>query len=203
MPGRLRRREARHELPDFRRKRRLGGGDRARDPRPDRFLGQAFFRRRHGFRRRAQHPGVAGRRGDAGDVAGYQRALRRTGNQDRPWVEGEDQPAFGFRAQELLLRRLAAGLPNLPVCRAHRRRRHGDPGHARRQNPENRHRAPAHGTRRRQIPARPGPEAFVHRPQPFRHRVDGDRFQARPADARGSRNLPAQDTHDPTLPGDV
>ena len=68
-----------------------------------------FSRRRHRVRRRAQQPGLAGRRRLAGHAAGAQRLLRRAGGPHRPRAARRDQPRSRFRAQELLLPRPAAG----------------------------------------------------------------------------------------------
>ena len=48
--------------------------------------------------------------------------VRRAGGAHRPGPQGQDQPGFGLRPQELLLSRPAAGLSDLAVQAAGRRR---------------------------------------------------------------------------------
>ena len=87
--------------------------------------GQAVLGRLHHLRRRAQLQRVLRRRGDAGDAAGDQRILHRTGGAHRAGAEGADQPGLGLRPQELLLPRPAAGLPDFPALPPDGRRGRG------------------------------------------------------------------------------
>ena len=62
-----------------------------------------------------------------------------------------------------------------------------------------RHRAAASGAGRRQVAARPEPDAVVRRPQPLRRRPDGDRLQARHPLVRAGQGLCDKTALDPAL----
>ena len=66
-------------------------------------------------------PRSPGRCRHARHAAGHQRVLRRAGGEDRPRPQRRDQSALGLRPQELLLRRPARRLSDLPVPAADRR----------------------------------------------------------------------------------
>ena len=69
------------------RNRRLGSRDRARSPRPGHLEIKAVLGRLDRIRRRAEHPCLAGRRGDAGHAARHQRGMRAAGGADRARAE--------------------------------------------------------------------------------------------------------------------
>jgi hypothetical protein len=179
----------------------LGNRSGPRDPRPGGQQVQAVLRRRRRFRRGSQRAGEPGRRGHARHAAGAERLLRRAGGEDGPGPEGADQSEEPLRPQELLLSRPAARLSDQPVRPADRRRgrRHG---RARgRLDLRRAHRAPAPGTGRRQVAARPGSERDLCRPEPRGHGADGDRLQARHAHLGRGGGLCEEDPHDPRLSG--
>ena len=185
----------------FRAKRGVGGRLRPGDPRPDHLRLQAVLRGRDRVRGGAEQPGLPGRRRHAGDAAAGERVLRRAGGQDGSRPARGDQPLVRVRAQELLLRRPAAGLSDQPVPAPAGGRGHGLPRHARRLSRAGGDRAPAHGAGRRQVAARPGAGQDLHRPQPLRRRADGDRLQARHHQPRAGRRLRQQAAFDPALSG--
>ena len=172
------------------RDRRLGGRRRHGDPCPGDLALEAVLRRLDRLRRRAEQPGLAGRRGDAGHAAGDQRGMRRAGGAHRARPEGADQPALGVRPEELLLSRPAAGLPDLAVQAPDRRRGRGRWSTSRpTEQIRGRHRAAASRAGRRQVAARPVADDELRRPQPLRRRADGDRLEARHALGRRGQGL--------------
>ena len=115
-------------------------------------------------------------------------------------LKAADQPQIGVRPEELLLSGPAAGLPDLAVQAADRRRGHRDGiGRAgpRRQfrGHRGRHRAAASGAGRRQVAARPAPDHVLCRSEPLRRGADGDRLEAGPALVRRGQGLPHQAAH--------
>ena len=128
----------------------------------------------------------------------------RAGDPHRPRAQGADQPQVGLRPEELLLSGPAAGLPDLAVQAADRRRgqghRLGRPGQQGQfRGHRDRHRAAASGAGRRQVAARPASDHVLCRSQPLRRGADGDRLQARPALGRRGQGLSDQAAHDPAL----
>ncbi len=109
-------------------------------------------------------------------------------------LKAADQPQIGLRPEELLLSGPAAGLSDLAVQAADRRRGHRDGiGRAgpRRQfrGHRDRHRAAAPGAGRRQVDARPAPDHVLCRSEPFGRGADGDRVEAGPALVRRGEGL--------------
>ena len=157
---------ARRQAPHSRRDRRLGSHHRPRGPCPGDVGGEAVFRRLDLVRRGAQRQCQPGRRGDARHAARDQRGMRAAGDPHRPRAEGRDQPQVDLRPEELLLSGSAAGLSDLAVQAADRRRGKGDDldrAGSRRQvrGRRGRHRAPASRAGRRQVDPRPAPDAIL------------------------------------------
>ena len=177
----------------------MGDRHRAGGPRPGDVGRQAVLRRRDRLRRRAEHPGLAGRRRLSWHAAGHQPALRRAGGAHRPRPQREDKPAQRVRPQELFLSGPAGRLPDQPIQGPDRRRRRRDGGHGRRHEPRGPDRAAAPGAGRRQIHPRHGPEAHLRRSQPGRCRTHGDRLEAGSALGRRSGRLSRQAALDPAL----
>ena len=153
-------------------------------------------------RRRAQHPGQPGRRGDAGHAAGAQPRMHPPGGAHRHGAGRGDQPLEPLRPQELFLRRPAAGLPDFAALPpAGRRGRSRDPARreGREQRQADRHRAHPCRAGRGQADARPASDHVLCRPQPLGRRADGDRVAARHAFSRRSRGLSSEAEGNPPL----
>ncbi len=96
----------------------LGAGHRAGDPRPAQDAHEDVLRLRAVLRRSAQHPHLPGLPGAARRAAGAQRPRGGVRDHDRPRAGLRDRAALAVSPQELLLSRLAQGVPDLPVRRA-------------------------------------------------------------------------------------
>ena len=125
--------------------------------------------------------------------------MRRPGGAHRARPQGRDQPHQRLRPEELFLSGPAAGLSDLAVQAADRRRGRGDGRSARRHVVHRRHRAASPGAGRRQVDPRPGSDAQPRRSQPLGRRADGDRLQAGPPLGRGGARLSHQAADDPPL----
>ena len=107
----------------------------------------------------------------------------------RVWRAEINRLMSRVRAEELFLRRPAAGLPDQPVCPPDRRRRRTSRSSCRRRDPA------TIGVTRLHLEQDAGKslhdqdatEALVHRPEPLRRGADGDRVGARHALTRGGR----------------
>ena len=152
--------------------------------------------------RRAQHAHLPGLHGAARRAAGRQPRGRRAHDRGRARAGVRDRAAFDVPPQELLLSRLAQGVPDQPVRRtALQRRPAGRADGRRRRRGGLRARAPRGGRRqdgargrRRRTPGRLARRRG--RLQPLRHAADGDGHAARPAHARAGialRVVPARD----------
>ena len=108
----------RHERPG-----RLGGRDRPRDPRPALDAQQDVLPLPERVRRRAQHAHLPGLHGAARRAAGRQPRGRRAHDRGRARARLGDRGAFDVPPQELLLSRLAQGVPDQPVRRTALQRR--------------------------------------------------------------------------------
>ena len=94
---------------------RLRGRHRHRDARATVHAIEDFQRVVDPLRCRAQHPGVAGRPGPAGHLAGHESRRGRAGDPLRAGGRRQGGAGVDLRAQELLLSRPAQGLPDQPV----------------------------------------------------------------------------------------
>ena len=114
-------------------------------------------------------------------------------------LKAADQPEEPLRPQELLLSGPAAGLSDLAVPAADRRRGRGHRRPRRRRQLHGRHRAAASGAGRGQVDPRPAPDVELRRSQPLRRGADGDRLEARHPLVRRGQGLSHQAALDPAL----